>query len=271
MIEIYFWGVRGSFPSAGKSFVKYGGNTSCVSVEYKGKSYIFDCGTGIMNLGQTLTHIKEATLFLSHSHYDHVIGLPFFSKIWDKNFNLDIYAGTLAPYGGTKSFFQHYLFGHPFFPVNASNIPSKLNFHDFIPGHKIKLNENVYLNTMLLDHPGDSVGYALYLDDKKICYITDTGTDDDKFKKNIGEFIADADVCIYDSTFIDEEKVGRESWKHSSWQDAVYLAKDAKVKNMFLYHHSPTRGDDELDAIAIEAKKVLENVIVAQEGSKIII
>jgi len=107
MIELYIWGARGSYSISGQESIKYGGNTSCITVKWKGNYYIFDSGTGIINFGKTNNDLKKATLFLSHLHYDHVIGLPFFSKIWDKDFSMKIFSGTLSKIGGIKSFLKN--------------------------------------------------------------------------------------------------------------------------------------------------------------------
>lgn len=271
MINIYFWGVRGSTPCSGENFTKYGGHTSCVSVEYNNKHIIFDSGTGIKNFGKEFPSIDSAILFLSHAHYDHVVGLPFFDRIWDPEFFLTINAGTLLPFGGTESFLKKYLFGHPFFPVNEFDIPCKINYVDFTPGESMSIDKDIRIETLMLDHPGGSVGYALYCGNKKICYITDTVTEEPKLKDKICEFIHQADVCIYDSTFTDAEKEEHASWKHSSWQDVVNIAQETQVKKMFLYHHSPLREDNQLDEIQIQAKEIFPNAIVAKEGIKVTI
>ncbi|MDA9163670.1 MBL fold metallo-hydrolase, partial [Rickettsiaceae bacterium] len=145
-------------------------------------------------------------------------------------------------------------------------ISAKLDFNDFTPGDEIECDNNVMLKTILLDHPGLAVGYALYIGNKKICYITDTETQNIDFKQNICNFVKDADICIYDSTFTDDEKPQHVGWKHSSWQDAVSVAKISNVKKLVLFHHSPTRSSEELDIIEKEAKSLYTHVIMAKEN-----
>ncbi|PCJ29201.1 MAG: MBL fold metallo-hydrolase [Rickettsiales bacterium] len=269
-ISVNFWGVRGSRSCCGADFMEFGGSTSCISLEHKGTHYIFDAGSGIVSLGKKFKSMKKAHLFLSHAHYDHVNGMSFFDPLWNPNLTLDIYAGVLAPYGGTEAFFKKYLFSHPLFPVKPSDIRAHLTYHNFTPPASLTL-EDAELKTIYLNHPGKASGYALYIGGRKFCYILDTETSGESFIDAICDFVKDADICVYDSTFIDAEKEEYKGWGHSTWQDAVSIAARANVTRLFLTHHAPFRTDQELRHIENEARKIFPNTHAAREGEQVLL
>jgi phosphoribosyl 1,2-cyclic phosphodiesterase len=270
-LEISFWGVRGSVACCSPAYDVVGGHTSCVSVQINEQMIIFDAGTGIRDLGTFIEskNIQSAILCLSHAHYDHVIGFPFFSPIWNEDFALTVIAGTLHRYKGVREFFSKYLFSHPFFPISIPQLAAKFNFVDLPSGEIISFYEGVILKTFLLNHPGGAMGYRLEANGKSLCYITDHEHSDPIIHTQLTEFIREADLLIYDATFTDEEYPRHIGWGHSTWQEGIKLAKAAGIKNLALFHHEPTHTDEIMAQIEEKARALWPGVFIAKQGMKV--
>ncbi|CDN11171.1 Metallo-beta-lactamase superfamily protein [Richelia intracellularis] len=268
--QVQFWGVRGSIPCPGTSTVRYGGNTPCVEMGVGGTRLIFDGGTGLHVLGQHLLPKMpiEAHLFFTHSHWDHMQGFPFFTPGFVKGNTIHIY-GAIAPDGSTIEQRLNDQMLHPNFPVPLQIMQSKLNFYDVKPGNSIHIND-ITVETAPLNHPGEAVGYRINWHGGATTYITDTEHFPDRLDQNVLWLARDADILIYDSTYTDKEynsptspKIG---WGHSTWQEAVKVAKASKVKTLVIFHHDPGHNDDFLDAVGEEAAAEFPSVIMAREG-----
>lgn len=268
--QIKFWGVRGSIPCPGTETVRYGGNTSCIEMLVAGERLIFDGGTGLRLLGQSLLAQMplEAHLFFTHSHWDHIQGFPFFTPAFVKDNCFNIY-GALAPNGATIKQRLHDQMLHPNFPVPLQIMQADLRFYDLEVGETLKIGE-VTVNTTKLNHPGDAVGYRINWRGCSAAYITDTEHFPDKLDENVLRLAHQADVMIIDATYTDEEyynaKSSKIGWGHSTWQEAVKIAKAAKVKQLVLFHHDPSHDDDYLDWIGEQAKLSFSDTILAREG-----
>ncbi|MCX8506580.1 MAG: MBL fold metallo-hydrolase, partial [Alphaproteobacteria bacterium] len=230
-MKVTFWGVRGSIPCAQKSHLEYGGNTSCITVEKEGAVLILDAGTGIVPLGKYLEakNVKHASLLLTHLHLDHIMGLPFFSPVWNPKFALEVLAGNLTKDGSKKKAKEgtselervfNLVFGEPTFPVPINAMRGITRFHDFVAGENFTLN-GFEIKTIPLNHPNGATGYRIELNGKNICFITDVehilGEIDDK----LVSFIRDTDLFIYDTTYTDEEFLAKRGWGHSTWQQGI--------------------------------------------------
>jgi phosphoribosyl 1,2-cyclic phosphodiesterase len=266
-VKITFWGVRGSIACPGRDYAKYGGNTSCVEVSADGQTLIFDGGTGIRLLGKSLQKrgVKEAKLFFSHTHWDHICGFPFFAPAYDLSFQLDVYGGHL-PQGGIRAALAGQMIA-PNFPVPIDIMRSKLSFHDFQAGKELRFGKNVRVKTMPLNHPNEATGYRVEFGGRSVCYVTDTEHVVGSPNTNILRLIEGADVVIYDSTYSDNEFAGKVGWGHSTWQEGVRLCKLAKAKKLMVFHHDPDHNDSYMDKVALAAKAMWRNAVVAKEGT----
>ncbi len=272
---INFWGVRGSIACPGAATVRYGGNTPCVEMLVDDHRLIFDAGTGIHVLGQSLLGDLPVSghLFFSHSHWDHIQGFPFFSPAFMEGNEFDIYGGVI-PQGVTIEHRLHDQMTQPNFPVPLQVMGANLRFHNLDYGDKIKLGD-VTVTTGLLNHPGGAMGYRVSWQDYAVAYITDTEHFSDGLDQNVLGLADRADVLIYDCTYTDAEyhhsqssKVG---WGHSTWQEAVKVAQAAQVKKLVIFHHDPSHNDDFMDSIQVESVKVFPQSIVAKEGMSIVV
>jgi len=266
---VQFWGVRGSIPSPGLHTVRYGGNTPCVEMQAGGKRLIFDGGTGLHVLGQSLLRQMpiEAHIFFTHSHWDHVQGFPFFSPGFVRGNDFHIY-GAIAPDGSTVEQRLNDQMLHPNFPVPLQIMQANLDFYNVKAGEPIKIND-ILVETAPLNHPGEAVGYRVNWRGGAAVYITDTEHFPDRLDENVMWLARNADILIYDSTYTDDEyhspKSPKIGWGHSTWQEAVKIAKAANVKTLVIFHHDPAHDDEFLDRVGEEAAVQFPGAIMARE------
>ena len=265
-MKIKFWGVRGSIPTPGKNFAKFGGNTSCVELIVNNKVIIFDMGSGLVNLGDYLfkNKINNFDILLSHFHYDHTCGLPFFQPAFNKDFQFTIRSGIEKTRGNTFEVLNKQI-SSPSFPITINEFSAKIKFCDYKIGRDFYIDK-ARVKTMSLNHPDGAVGYRIEYDKKAICYITDHEHDIKKKNKNLLNFLKDADALIYDSTYDDRNFKNYIGWGHSTWQEATRLAKECNIKKLFIYHHNPDNDDRKMSYIESDCKKISNNFLVAKEG-----
>ena len=267
---VHFWGVRGSIPCPGPNTVRYGGNTPCVEMRVGGHRLIFDGGTGLRVLGQALLSQMpvEAYMFFTHSHWDHIQGFPFFVPAFVKGNRFEIY-GAIAPNGSTIEQRLNDQMLHPNFPVPLQIMGADLKFCDIKIGQPIVIGD-ITVESKKLNHPGEAVGYRVNWCGCSAVYATDTEHFADCLDENVLDLATDADVLIYDATYTDEEynseKTSKRGWGHSTWQEAVKVAKAANVKQLVIFHHDPLHNDDFLDRVGKNAAESLPNTIMAVEG-----
>ncbi|HEY9850360.1 MAG TPA: MBL fold metallo-hydrolase [Leptolyngbyaceae cyanobacterium] len=270
---IHFWGVRGSIPCPGPHTVRYGGNTPCIEMRVGNKRLIFDGGTGLRVLGQSLlSHMPlEAYMFFTHSHWDHIQGFPFFTPAFIKGNCFHIY-GAVSPNGATVQQRLNDQMLHPNFPVPLQIMGAQLKFYNLEMGDTVELGD-VKIETGLLNHPGEAIGYRINWQGCSAAYISDTEHYPDRLDENVLRLANNADVMIYDATYTDEEyhspKSSKVGWGHSTWQEAVKLAKTANVKQLVIFHHDPLHDDDFLDLVGDRAVQLFPNTILAREGMTI--
>ncbi|GCE61008.1 MBL fold metallo-hydrolase [Microcystis aeruginosa] len=271
--QIKFWGVRGSIPCPGSETVRYGGNTSCVEMQVGRERLIFDGGTGLRILGQSLMTESpvKAHLFFSHSHWDHIQGFPFFIPAFIRGNTFKIY-GIPSPNGATIKQTLHDQMLHPNFPVPLQIMRADLEFYDLEMGETLHYGD-VSVETRPLNHPGEAVGYRVNWQGLSAAYITDTEHFPDRLDDNVLALVRQADVMIIDATYTDEEyndpKYSKVGWGHSTWQQAVKIAQASQVKQLVLFHHDPAHNDDFLDRIGEQVRKILPQTILAREGLSI--
>ncbi len=269
--SIHFWGVRGSIATPGSSTVRYGGNTSCVEMRCQGQRLIFDGGTGIRVLGQYLLKQMpiEASIFFTHSHWDHIQGFPFFTPAFIKGNLFKIY-GKIAPTGQTIQDRLEEQMHHPNFPVPLRVMGSCLKFFDVEVPSIIEIGNGVTVESGILNHPGEATGYRVSVGDRSAVYATDTEHFHNHIDQNLVHLARNADVLIKDATYSDEEYWSvtnpKTGWGHSTWQEAIKVAEAANVKTLVIFHHDPLRSDDQLDEFEGLAKERFAGAVMAREG-----
>jgi phosphoribosyl 1,2-cyclic phosphodiesterase len=268
-LTIRFWGVRGSIPCPGPDTVRYGGNTSCVEVRCGRHLMIFDGGSGLRPLGNALVaggRPVDLDLFYSHTHLDHIVGLPFFAPAYSAGNRIRIWAGHLQPAGSDIRSVLEKMMSAPLFPIPIDILTARLDFQDFAAGETLTPRSGVKLVTAPLNHPNGATGYRLEFAGKSVAYITDTEHHAGKSDPEVLKLMHRADVAIYDSSYTDEEYPAHRHWGHSTWEEGVRLAKKAQVKQFVIFHHDPGHNDMMMDQIATDAAKMRAGTIVAREG-----
>ncbi len=266
-MTIRFWGVRGSQPVSGDKTIRYGGNTSCIEIRCDDSLIILDAGTGITNLGNRLQDAPHSDihLFLTHTHFDHINGFPFFKPLHKKTQSLTLWAGHLSE-GKTIQSTLETLLSPAFFPVPLPKLKANIVFKDFKVGETFSSHENILVNTIALNHPGGATGYRIHYHGHAICYITDMEHTSQAPDPALVKFVEQADILIYDASYADEEFEKYIGWGHSTWQQGARLAEKANVSQYIPTHHYPGRTDDELDALQKKLSAWLPNALFAKEG-----
>ena len=266
-MEIRFWGVRGSIPCGSSAYQKYGGDTSCVSVQVDGLFLIFDAGSGLREAGQfaVAQGIQQTHLFLSHMHMDHILGLPFYQPIWNPTSQMTVHGIEVGSYGGVKKVLTQ-AFLAPVFPVPLEGFLAQVDYIDHPVGQSISLNPSVVIQTARLDHPNGAAGYRLSYGHKSFCYVTDTGHLKGDFRQGILDLIAGSDLVVYDASFTPDDIEGKEHWGHSTWAEGIRLCQEAGAKSLYLFHHAPEHTDDQMDEINKNAQAAWNHVHVAKQG-----
>lgn len=272
-IAVHYWGVHGTLPVPGPRYARYGGNTSCVSVDVGGEPlYVFDCGSGIKGLSDRImtspTTRFSARIFISHTHWDHINTVPFFTPLYLRGNQIEIF----GPYQGNLTIERAISaqMESVYFPVTVREFGARLMFRD-LREESLEFGP-VRIDTMLLRHPGYCLGYKLTCRNRTICYITDNELylpthpqHDARYVQNLANFVRGADVLITDTTYRDHEYPSKVDWGHSCVSQVAELAARAEVKRLHLFHHDPDQTDDDIDIKLNETRAALERL-----GSKVV-
>ena len=272
MMNIRFWGTRGSIPSPGKLTVKYGGNTSCVEVRAGKHILIFDAGTGIRDLGNHL--LKEFKsqpvtlyLFISHTHWDHIQGFPFFMPAYNNNFQIIVY-GPPARDKSLKDLFKFQM-DSEYFPVPLGGLNAQIVMQEVREPFRIG---ELQVTSFYMNHPAMTLAYKIFDGEKTFIYATDNepyrytlhAARKDPLSSQYGaeldqkfiEFISGADFIVCDAQYTLEEYKSKVGWGHSPIESIVEFAIKGNVKQLALYHHDPTHSDIVVDAIIKHAQQL---------------
>jgi phosphoribosyl 1,2-cyclic phosphodiesterase len=262
-LTVRFLGVRGSVATPGAE-MSAGGNTSCVEVRAGDTRLILDAGTGLLKLGneRMAEGIRNSTILLSHLHWDHIAGLPFFTPIYVPGHRVEIASGP----NGVMSLDQAMrdVFRAPFFPVGFDDLGGTVTTRELRANDKFVIGD-ITVTMAKLNHPDPVYGFRLEHGGQTIVYATDT----EHFAcvdPTLAKLAAGADILIYDSQYTPEEYPSKVGWGHSTWQAGAELARAAGVPRLVLFHHDPGRSDKQLDAIEAAARASLPGTIAAREG-----
>ena len=265
--SVKFWGVRGSIACPGESHARYGGNTSCLEIRCGPNLLIFDAGTGLRRLGKTLIGPKPMAgdLFLTHTHLDHIVGLPFFAPMYNPENRMRLWAGHLQPNLTLHEALSKFM-AAPLFPVPLKVFTCKISYHDFSAGETLMPRPDVRLRTAPLNHPNGATGYRIEYGGQAICYVTDTEHQEGRRDRNVLDLIQGADLVVYDASYTDEEYPKFRNWGHSTWQEGVRLCDAAGARRLVIFHHDPAHDDDFMDGVAKAAEAARPGTVVAREG-----
>ncbi|MGZ5055323.1 MAG: MBL fold metallo-hydrolase [Methylobacter sp.] len=288
-MRIKFWGVRGSIPTPGPNTVKYGGNTTCIEIRTDDNDLIIlDAGTGIHALAQSL--LKEmpiqAHIFITHTHWDHIQGLPFFIPIFIPNNQIKIYGGIDPITNETINRALSVQLQYSFFPIREAQLNAQIEYVTVKPGVSVKVG-SATITPIVLSHPVLNLGYRIDCDGQSVFFTGDYepqlniyDPEDDEYAEfqsfvdakwdEVVLAMKDVDALIVDSSYTNEEYAFKQGWGHGTYDSGIKLATAAKAKKLFLTHHEPTRSDASLDVIY---QNLLENnpstaceLLLAQEG-----
>lgn len=252
---ITFYGVRGSIPSPGRNTAKYGGNTSCVYVELSnGNKLVLDAGTGIRELGKRLmTSDETINILLSHGHWDHIQGYPFFGPIYQPGRKIRVFTSSGSEHNKLCSLFNQIDGAN--FPISAADLPSSSEciFDDI---EATLSGENIHIRRATINHPGGGSAYRIEDEGTSCAYITDNeleppgkvATSYDQWV----EFCRDVDVLIHDAQYLESDMPHKHGWGHSLVSQVRQLAVDAEVGCLAMFHHDPDRTDTEINFIQQE-------------------
>jgi phosphoribosyl 1,2-cyclic phosphodiesterase len=272
-MRIRFRGVRGSTPTPQAENLRYGGNTSCVEVRLGEGIFIFDCGTGFRNLGHALQREFDerpiaAHVLLSHYHWDHIQGIPFFAPLYDKPGNRFSFHASSRNRSLQRVIDDQ--MAAPYFPVNTSEMKAHRRFFEVEQGRSSL--DGVSLQSMWLNHPQGCMGFRLETTDGIFVYATDNEPGNKEFDQSVRTLAAGADVLVYDSQYLpDEYEARKRGWGHSHWREAVNVVMESGAKELILFHHDPDHDDECIDKVVKAARDHYPKVRAAAEGMEIVL
>ncbi|MDR3439313.1 MBL fold metallo-hydrolase [Telmatospirillum sp.] len=272
-VKVKFWGVRGSIACPSPNHIGYGGNTSCVEIAYDDVNVILDAGTGLRALGQDYIrrHIGSGVLLVTHTHWDHINGFPFFAPLYLPGWKFRVLAGHLTAVGGIRSVLANQM-NDPTFPVPLSALKAEMTYEDFRAGDTLAdLLPGLSVRTAALRHPNGATGYRLELRGKAIAYVTDTEHVPGEPDQTVLDLIDGADLVIYDSTYTDAEFPAKIGWGHSTWQEGIRLCRRAGVRKLAIFHHDPDHADADMAEIERQARQMWGGAIVSRDEMTLLV
>ena len=277
--KLSFWGVRGSTPTVDPATWRYGGNTPCLELTAPdGTQFILDCGTGLRVLGSRWTapaagviasgvRNPETHILVTHYHWDHIQGVPFFAPLYSENNAFHFYSFRSKHLGrdSLKQVFETQM-ATPYFPVNMSAMTAKKKFMEVSGGDSFTIGENK-ITARYINHPQGCLGYRIETPGGIVVYATDNEPGDPQLDNELRELAAGADIFVNDAQYTPEQlATTRKGWGHSSWREGVKVAREAGAKTLVLFHHDPDATDRMVDGLLRQAREEFDSVFAASEG-----
>ena len=281
-MQLSAWGVRGTLPVPQEGYIRYGGNTSCYSLQFSPERHmIFDAGTGIKNFGNELLKAGKsritADLLITHPHWDHINAFPFFTPLYIPG-NVVRVHGCAQDEIGFEQLIQAQMDG-TYFPITVRDFGARLSFHEI--GEQKMEFDGISVRSMLLKHPGHCLGYRVDYHGRSFCYITDNEIypadsefADEEFLHHLADFCRGANVLVHDCTYFDDEYATKIHWGHSSLSEVCRLAHLAEVERLWIHHHDPDQTDDDIErklefcASTLEVYGSRTEVVLPNEGMR---
>lgn len=291
-MKFKFWGVRGSIPTPGPKTVKYGGNTTCIEIRTdRNELIIIDAGTGIHALALTLLKDMPITahIFITHTHWDHIQGLPFFLPLFFKDNRINIYGGLDPVTDENINRALSAQLQYSYFPIHEAQLKARIDYMTVRPADTVTIG-SAKITPIILNHPVLNFGYRVDCDGRSLFFTGDFESpvniyqpEDDHYESyrdflaekhlEIVQAMRDVDALIIDSSYTDEEYAIRQGWGHGTYRSGIKLAMEANARRLFLTHHEPTRTDAELDRIyrdLLEQNPHFEDrLFIAREGLEV--
>jgi len=273
-MKVRFWGVRGGIPVPGPDTVRVGGNTPCVEVRTSdGDLIILDAGSGIRPLGLALQREFPkrliCSLLISHTHWDHIQGFPFFAPARRRHNRIVIFGEKRV-----DERLEQILAGQMravYLPFALEDLHADLLIKEMRDGETLVIGDHTLVDVRSLDHPGGVFGFRITNRGNVVAYATDVGHGPNGLDQRVIDLAHSADLLIHDSQFSVEQKAHHWEWGHSSWEDGVRVAIAAGVKRLALFHHDVLATDDELEELEHRAQTVFPGAFVAREGLELVI
>ena len=271
-MQIQFWGVRGSIAVSGEGFVKFGGNTTCIVIKHKDTCLIVDGGTGLKAFGDSLKGKPlDATVLFTHVHWDHIQGLPFFSPAFHPHSTIHVHG--ISRDGWKFSDILASQMTPPTFPISFDVLTGIKSVSDIYCQHTYTFGD-LQVESLEQNHPDGVVVYRISADGKSIIFATDVEHGGEQINQELINFCQGADLLIHDAQYTKEEYYGehgpsRRGWGHCMWNEAVQVAQRAQVKQLVLFHHDPSRQDEDILKIEAQAQALFPSTQAAYEGLKI--
>ncbi|MBV9888152.1 MAG: PilZ domain-containing protein [Acidobacteria bacterium] len=271
--KLSFWGVRGSTATVDPATWRYGGNTPCLELTTPdGYQLILDCGTGLRSLGsrwakEYLEQKHETHFLVTHYHWDHIKGIPFFTPLYSEQNEFHFYSFRSESLGrdSLKQVFETQM-AQPYFPVDLSAMKAKRRFQELADGDSYYIGENK-ISVRTLNHPQGCLGFRIETAAGIVVYATDNEPGNPALDKSLRDLAAGADIFINDAQYTPEQLAGpKRGWGHSTWQEGVKAARDAGAKTLVLFHHDPDSTDRMIDDTLRQGREEFDSVFAASEG-----
>ncbi len=260
------WGCRGSIPVATSQTMRFGGSTACVELQINDQTIIIDAGSGIRELGSEIANrsTAHAHLLLSHGHYDHVMGLPFFAPVYDRTMKLEIWSGHTCGKPTTRALIAGFM-QEPYLPVTIDLMCANMSYNDVDRRCTLDLGNGITARSCPTNHPGGCLAWRVDHDGASFVYLSDHEHGVKEIDEELVKFAEGADLMLYDAMYTDKDYPSHRGFGHSTWREACKTAQAAGVRQLLLFHHAPDRTDAELDAIEAKAHALLPGASAARE------
>ncbi|MEH7828081.1 MBL fold metallo-hydrolase [Gemmobacter denitrificans] len=271
-LAVTLWGTRGSLPRSGTGFTEFGGDTMCVELRFGDQVVLVDAGSGIAPAGKALRNAGQTQidLFFTHSHYDHMMGLPFFAPFYDPAAQVRLWSGHLHGQMTTQDMLCGFM-RKPYFPVGPEVFKARIETRDFCPGDVLAGPAGMTVRTGWLNHPDGAVGYRFEIGGRSVAILFDTEHEPGQMDPTVLDLMQGVDLALYDAAFTEDEFETYRNFGHSTWEHAVMLAQQAGVKRLGLVHHALYRPDAELVEIDAKAQDLFPGAFCGRDRQTILL